>query len=306
MPTYPTNPTLSGQKVTVEWLMNNPVFIFRTLRTLVQQRLIGDKLLTGRVDLTGSGSAVFGVSEGIFATRNSERVKGTAEYPLSDDDNGIPALAVVDKWGLGTEVDQGMIAHNRMDILRRKLVKLANRVAFDFDALVLSTISTAITQESDAVADWATTATADPFLDIMLAGAVVDELNQGYATDTIALKPTEFARAVAAAKIIERMPREGDSTLLITGRMIQVAGITFLKTTNMPSGVKRLLVDSVQLGSIATERLGGPGWAGDPEIDGIESKVEPLNGRDGFLVQCRKVAVPMVQEPGAGVEITDP
>lgn len=306
MSTYPTNPTLSGQKVTVEWLMNNPVVIFRTLRTLIQQRLIGDKLLTGRVDLTGSGSAVFGVSEGIFANRNSERVKGTAEYPLSDDDPGVPALAVTDKWGLATEVDQGMIAHNRLDILRRKLVKLANRVAFDFDALVLSAIATAVTQTQEAVADWATTASADPFLDIMLGGAVVDELNQGYDVDTIALKPTEFARAVAAAKIIERMPREGDSTLVITGRMIQVAGITFLKTTNMPSGVKRLLVDSVQLGSIASERLGGPGWTGDPDVDGIESKVEPLNGRDGFLVQCRKVAVPMVQEPGAGIEITDP
>jgi hypothetical protein len=74
MSTYPTIPTLSGQKVTVDWLMNNPVVIYRTLRTLVQQRLIGDKLLTGRVDLTGSGSAVFGVSEGIFATRSAERV----------------------------------------------------------------------------------------------------------------------------------------------------------------------------------------------------------------------------------------
>lgn len=304
MPTYPTNPTLDGQKVTVEWLMNNPVVIYRTLRNLVQQRLIGDKLLTGRVDLTGSGSAVFGVSEGIFATRNAERIAPGGEYPLSDDDQGIPALAVTDKWGLATEIPQELIARNRMDIVRRKLIKLANRIAFGFDALVLSAIATAVTQEQEAVADWATTATADPFLDIMLGGAVVDELNQGYDVNVIALTPTEFARAVAAAKIIERMPREGDSTLVITGRMIQVAGITFLKTTNMPAGVKRLLADATQLGSIATERIGGPGWTGSPED--VESKVEPLPGRDGFLVSCRKVAVPMVQEPGAAVEIVDP
>lgn len=302
MTTYPTQPSLSGQTVTVNWLMNNPVVIYRTLRTLVQQRLIGDKLLTGRVDLTGSGSAVFGVSEGIFATRSAERVAPGGEYPLSDDDDGVPALAVTDKWGLSTEIPQEIIARNRMDVVRRKLIKLANRIAFGFDALCLSAIATAVTQEQDVASAWSGSS-ADPFLDIMLGGAVVDELNQGYDVNVIALKPTEFARAVAAAKVIERMPREGDSSLVITGRMIQIAGITFLKTTNLPSGVTRLLADSTVLGSIATERLGGPGWTGSP--DDIETKVEPLQGRDGFLVSARKVAVPMVQEPGAAIELTD-
>lgn len=302
MTTYPALPGLSGQNITVNWLMNNPIVIYRSLRTLVQQRLIGDKLLTGRVDLTGSGSAIFGVSEGIFASRNAERIAPGGEYPLSDDDDGIPALAVTDKWGLSTEIPQELIARDRMDVVIRKLIKLANRIAFGFDALCLSAIATAVTQEQQQGLAWSATG-ADPFLDLMLGGAKVDENNQGYDVNVVALTPTEFARAVAAAKIIERMPREGDSTLVITGRMIQVAGLTFLKTTNMPSGVKRLVADSTQLGSIATERLGGPGWTGSP--DDVETKVEPLQGRDGFLVSARKVAVPMVQEPNAAVEITD-
>lgn len=302
MTAFPSAPTLSGQKITVDWLMNNPAVIYRTLRTLVEQRLIGDKLLAGRVDLTGSGSAIFGVSEGIFANRNAERIAPGGEYPLSDDDQGAPALAVTDKWGLATEVPQELIARNRMDVVQRKLIKLANRIAFGFDALVLSAIATAVTQEQQQAAAWSATG-ADPFLDLMLGGALADELNQGYDVNVVALTPTEFARAVAAAKIIERMPREGDSSLVVTGRMIQVAGLTFLKTTNMPTGVKRLVADSTVLGSIATERLGGPGWTGSP--NDVESKVEPLQGRDGFLISCRKVAVPMIQEPGAAVEITD-
>ena len=53
----------------------------------------------------------------------------------------------------------------------------------------------------------------------------------------------------------------------------------------MPPGVKRIVADSTQLGSIATERLGGPGWVGGPED--IESNIEPLHGRDGFLIRCR-------------------
>lgn len=301
MTTYPTAPTLSGQVVSANWLMNNPVVIYRTLRTLVQQRLIGDKLLAGRVDLTGSGSAIFGVSEGIFPKRSAERVAPGGEYLLTDDDPGVPAVASTDKWGLATEVPQELISRNRLDVINRKITKLANQIAFGFDALVLSAIASAVTNTQAASAAW-NTASADPFLDMMLGGAVVDTLNQGYDVTVVALSPTYFARAVAAAKIIERMPREGDSTLVVTGRMIQVAGLTFLKSTNLPAGVNVMPADPQALGSIATERLGGAGWQGSP--DDVEVLVEPLEGRDGFRVRARKVAVPMVQEPGAAVKIT--
>lgn len=301
MPTYPSTASLSGQNVTVNWLMNNPVVIYRALRTLVQQRLVGDKILTGRVDLTGSGSAIFGVSEGIFPKRAAERVAPSGEYPLTDDDAGIPAQANTDKWGLATEFPQELVARNRLDIVNRKLIKLANQIVFGFDALVLSAIGSAVTNTQAASAAW-NTAGADPFLDAMLGGAVVDSLNQGYDIDTLLLSPTYFARAVAAAKIIERAPREGSDTLLITGRMIQVAGLTFLKTTNLPAGVNVMVLDSLQLGSIATERLGGPGWQGSP--DTVESKLVPLDESDGWRLMARKVAVPMVQEPGAAAKIT--
>ena len=301
MATYPAFPTLSGQKVTVDWLMNNPVVIHRTMRTLAQRRLIGDRLLTGRVDLTGSGAVIFGVSEGLFPSRAAERISPNGEYPLTDDGPETPASAVTDKWGLSTEVPQEMIARNRMDVVQRKITKLVNQVVFQFDALVLSAIATAVTQTQAASAAWNTT-NADPFLDLMLAGAVSDTLNMGYEVDVVALSPTYFARAVAAAKIIERMPREGDSSLVVTGRMIQVAGLTFLKSTNLPAGVNVMVADSTQLGSIATERIGGPGWSGTPDV--VETKVEPLQGVDGFRIYCRKVAVPMVQEPGAAVKVT--
>lgn len=302
MSLFPTVPTLNGQKVTVSWLMNNPLFIYRIMNTIAQQRLIGDKLLAGRVDLTGSGSAVFGVSEGIFATRSAEKVPAGGEYLLTDDSDGIPALAITDKWGLATEIPQELISRNRLDIVQRKIVKLVNRQVFGFDALVLSAVSSAITNTQAASAAW-NSGSADPFLDMMLGGAVVDSLNLGYDINVVALSPTYFARAVAAAKIIDRMPREGTDTLVVTGRTITIAGLTFLKTTNLPSGVNVMPVDSTALGAIASEKLGGDGWVGD-SASGVEVKVEPLDGRDGFRIRTRKVAVPMVQETGAGVKIT--
>lgn len=302
MSLFPAIPSLNGQKVTASWLMNNPVVIYRTINTLAQQRLIGDKLLAGRVDATGSGAVIFGVSEGIFATRSAEIVTPAGEYALTDDDDGIPAIAITDPWGLATEIPQQLIAHNRLDIIQRKIMKLVNRQAFGFDAVVLSAIASAVTNTQAAAAAW-NTANADPFLDLMLGAAVPDSLNLGYDVTVVALSPTYFARAVAAAKIVQAMPREGNTPLVVTGRMIQIAGLTFLKTTNMPAGVNVMAADPLVLGSIASERLGGEGWTGD-SATGVEVKVEPLEGRDGYRIRTRKVAKPMVQEPGAAVKIT--
>lgn len=300
--TYPgQGATVSGQLITVDRLLNNPVLIYRTLRGLVEQRLIGDKLLTGRVDLTGSGSAIFEVSEGIFSDLLAERTAALAEYPLTPDTPGTPSSVTTDKWALATEISDELVARNRMDIATRKLIKLANRIAFQFDAVTLSAIASAVTQTSPAAAAW-NTGSADPFLDIMVAGSVPDSLNQGYEIDVLALTPVLFARAVAAAKVIERAPREDSNSLLITGRMIKIAGLTFLKTTNMPPSTSVLAVDSTQLGSIAYEELGG-GYTGAAR-DGVQSKRFRKEGNDGWRIQGRRVAAPMVQEPGAGVKIT--
>jgi hypothetical protein len=215
MTTYPPPASLSGQILSVNWLMNNPVVVYRTLRTLAQQRLVGDKILTGRVDATGSGSVLFGVSEGIFPKRAAEKIKSLGEYPITDDDPGTPALALTDKWGLSTRIGQELIARNRLDIVNRKMRKLVNQVVFGFDALCLSAVGSAVSQTQPAAATWATTATADPFLDILLAAAIPDTLNQGYSVDKILLSPVYFARAAATAKILQNAPREGNGNIVV-------------------------------------------------------------------------------------------
>lgn len=300
MATYGSPTSLSGNNVTVDWMMNNPRFIDRTLRTLAQQRLIGDRLLAGRVDLTGSGVAVFGVSEAIMATRDPEVVSPLSEYPLSDDSPGVPSKVETAKNGLGTEVPDEFVKRNRTDVVGRKLIKLANRIAFNFDASVLSAIGSAVTQTQAAAAAW-NTANADMLLDTLLAGATVDGLNQGYEIDTIVAKPAPWARLVAATKILNATPREGANNAVLTGRMVQFAGLNIIKSTNLPAGVDVMVLDSTQLGSIAFEDLGGEftGAPGD-----VQTHTGRLPGRDGYLIRARKVAVPMIQEPGAAVKVT--
>jgi hypothetical protein len=299
--TYPAQPaTISGQLVTVDRLINSPVLVQRMLRSLTEQRLVGDKILSGRVDLTGTGAANYEISESNMSANLAEQVAALMEYPLTTDAAATSAIAAASKWGLATEISDELVARNRIDLAARKLIKLANRIAFGFDSLVLSAVGSAVTQTSPAAAVWSS-ASADPFADVTLAASVVDSLNQGYEVDTVLATPNRWARLIAAAKVIERLPREGGDTTLLTGRLVRIAGLDIYKTTNLPAGVDVMVLDSRQLGSIGYEELGG-GYQGS--ADGVQSKRIRKDENDGWRINGRRVGVPMVQEPGAAVKIT--
>ena len=302
MPTInpPQPATISGDNITVNRLINAPAVLQRTLRTLVQQRLVGDRILTGRIDLTGTGAVNYEVSEAIMMADLAQRVAPMAEYPLTTSGTAASAMANTEKWALGFEISDELIARNRIDVFNRNMIKLANRLAFGFDALILSAVGSAVTQTYAAAAAWSAT-TAQPFADVVGAAAVADTLNQGYDCDICLCTPTKWAQAISASGIIDRAPRESDNSLLLTGRIVTIAGFTFIKTTNLPSGVSAMVVDSTQLGTIGWEDLGG-GYLGT--ADGVQTKRYRLEGNDGWRINGRRVGVPLVQEPGCAVKIT--
>lgn len=299
-------PTISGQQITVNWLVNDPRRIYRLLRTLVMQRLISYQLLTGRVDLTGTGAGIYEISESIFSEQTDSTVNPLAEYPMTG--AGVSTLAAVKaaKNGLKTKISDEAIAHNRIDKVLRDLIKIANRLVFSQDALALAAIASAVTKTQAAVATWATTATANPFLDTLLAGASIEEENQGYSADTVATTPTRFAYAIGAAVKQGLLPREQAGNAITRDvNTIDIAGYTWLKTTNMPSGIVAIVLDSKMLGSLAYERLGG-GYQGDPSdmSAGVESKKYRDEDTDGVVTQARIVRAPMVQEPNSARVVT--
>lgn len=296
-------PTVNGTRITVNYLVNNPELVQRVLRSLVLRRLIGGRLLTGRVNVTGSGAAIFETGENIFANDVAEVIDELAEYPLTDDSDVALSVFAVEKYGLATDVPDAMIARNRLDIVARKMVKMANRIVFGFDARCLSAIASAVTQTQPVAAAW-NTANADQLLDIMLAGAVVDTLDDGFMVDVIALKPIPWARLVAATKVLTNAPRESTDNAVLTGNMLRFAGLSFMKTNTMPAGVEVMVADSTALGSIMYEDQGG-GYQGDAgDVMGVQTKVIRLDKQDGVRIQTRKVQEPVVVEPGAAVKLT--
>lgn len=303
MPIYtPPAPTVNGQEITVSQLVNNPILVHRTLRSLANLRMIGGNLLSGRVDMTGSGSALFEIGESIYSDDEPELVDELMEYPNTDTPEAEYAVVTAGKYGLATNVSDALIARNRMDVVMRKLTKIANRIAVGFDTRVLSSVGSAVTQSQAAAAAWSAVG-ADPFLDAMLAGALIDENDEGYVANTIVAKPTHWARLVANAKVVGALPRESNPVVM-TGNLVNIAGYNVWKTTRMPSGVDVMVLDTTQLGSIAFERQGGgyQGDAADPQ--GVESKIFRLEENDGVRIQARKVAEPVVTEPDAAAEIT--
>lgn len=299
----PPAPTTDQKTITASRFVNDPIRIYRTLRGLVEQRLVGGLILSGRVDLTGSGAAILEIDENPYANDDPEIVGELGDYRLTDDDPSTLGVAESEKWGLATEIGDKAIARNRMDLIARKLLKIANRIAINFDSMVLSAVGSAVTQTEAVSGGTWNTAGADPFLDTLLAEAKIDELDQGYTPNVILCRPRPWAYLVSKLRAI--MPRENPE-VVITGRVVRVAGLTIIKTNRLPAGVNVMVLDSNLLGSIGYERLGG-GYQGDPaEYTGVESKVMPIDGgrRDGVRVNARKVGVPMVQEPRAAVVVT--
>lgn len=300
-------PTINGQQITVSWLVADPRRIYRLLNTLVQQRLIGHKLLSGRVDLTGVGAAIYEISESIFADVNSATVAPLAEYPLTTTTPGLLATVKPLKDGLKSIISDEAIAHNRIDKVMRDLIKIANTLVFKADGLALAAIASKVTQTQTVTAGAWTVTGANPFVDIGLAVAQIDQQNKGYSANFVALNPTAFVYAISRAAILNYMPREAAGNVVASGNMAQIAGLTYWKTTNLPSGVSAIVGDSTMLGSIAFENLGG-GYAGSSHPDDNNGSVETKKYReedvDGVIVQCRLVRAPMIVEPNSAVTLS--
>ncbi len=297
-------PTISGQAVTVQWLQADPRRIYRILNTLIQQRLIGHRLLAGRVDLTGSGSAVYEIAESIYADVASSVVAPLAEYPVTTTSPASLGLVKPLKDGLKTLISDEAIAHNRIDKVMRDLVKIANTLVTRADGLTLAAIASKVTQTQGVTSGAWTTAGANPFVDIGLAVAQIDTLNKGYSPGVVALNPTAFVYAISRAAVMNYLPRETADSVIATGNMTQIAGLTYWKTTNLPAGISGIVADATMLGATAWESLGG-GYNGDPNPDsttsGVESKRYRDDSTDSVVVQARLVRAPLVAEPGAAV-----
>lgn len=301
--TYPpAAPTISGDSVTISRFLQNPTLVARRLRTLLEQRYIADALLKGRFMVSG-GAVLYETGETIFSDRNPQAVSPGGEYPVTPLSSGQASLAKTVKWGQDALITDESIKRQAMDPVNRGLTKLANQSVKFVDGIALAAIASAVTATAAAPANAATMTAQQWITTVMLAKQNVVALNQGYDPDTVVLDDLSWGYAMAAFIAAGLTPRESADTALLTGDFPRILGMSWLATPNVPTAGTALVVDSEQLGGMADEDLGGPGYTKVNGV-GVETKVIRDDDNDQWRLRARRVTVPVVVEPAAGRKIT--
>jgi hypothetical protein len=300
--TYPAPPpSVSGDYVTIHRLLQNPTLIARRLRTVAEQRFIADALLTGRFEAVG-GAVQFEQGESLYTDRSPEAIRPGMGYPMAGLPLGPTQTAAVDKWGQDVPVTDEAIKRLNRNPVDRAFVKLVNQMVKTVDGLALAVIASQVTQTAAAAASWATASAKQIFLDVAKAKQAVIDLNEGYEPDTVVVSTLAWTLAMATFADAGYLPREDRSAPVLTGQFPVIDGMRWLATPNIPVANAALVVDSQQLGGMADENLGGPGYTG--AMGGVETKSIRDDDNDRYKLRARRVTVPVVLEPNAAYKIT--
>ena len=303
MPTFPPAPaTLTDPNVSASRFLAQPAFVARRLQTLGDLRYRGTFLLKGRQETMG-GAVGYETVEGIFADAAPEAVAPGAEYTMTTVGDGPAGLARVVKSGKDTIVTDEAIKRRNMDPVEKAMLKLANSQGQAIDASVISLIASAVTATRAAGTIWTTGGST--LRDILRAVADIRALNLGYEPDVLLVDDSSWAYLASDTTIATAMAREDRSNPIYSGRFDILAGLEVVPTpaANLPGGVgsNAWVLDTKQLGFIATEDLGG-GYQQAGDL--VQSKVMRLDENDAWRLRTRANFAPVVTDPGAGFRIS--
>jgi len=304
--TYPApGPTVNADAVTIHQFMKSPTLLARRLRTLLQQRFIADALLKQRFIAQG-GAVLYDTGESLFTGEDAEVVTPGSEYPIITMNGGTLSLAKVDKWGQDSIVSDEAIARQLRNPVDRALTRLANQNVKTVDGVAMSVISSAVTQTQAAAGVWSA-ATADAMLkDVKLAETKVKALNEGYTPDTVVLDDLTWTYAFIAFVKAGFLPKESvANNPVLTGQFPTIDGKVWLATPNALASTV-LVLDSEQLGGMADEELGGPGYVSASGTGTAPVQVKSIREdvADRYRVRARRVCVPVVTDSGAACKVT--
>ncbi|GAA3172508.1 hypothetical protein [Nonomuraea roseoviolacea] len=302
---YPAGPpTLSGDLETISRFLANPTAIQRRLRNYRDLRFVSDQLLTQRFRTNG-GAVLYEMSEPFVTDRSVTAVSAGSEYPSANLPTGTAAIASVSKWGQKVPITDEEITRNVYGgaAVDRALRKVVNSIIKTVDGVTMSAIASAVTNTFDVTGSggvaW-TAASPTILRDILKAKAIVVGQNLGYMPDTLALNDAQYATVMSDDKITNALRRETLDSPVYSGEIEVIAGLRIVVS---PSITTPLVLDSTQLGGMADEQESSPGYA----VSDLQVQVKSIrvDTADKWDLQGRRLTVPVVQEPGAAVELTN-
>lgn len=305
-PYAPQEGTLTAEDV--HRLLNSPRLIARRVADLANQKFIADYLLAGRFTATAGGVFYDDQGQQIYAPDNPRAIPAGGEYPLTVMTEGELQAAKTVKWGLDTEVYDERINALGLQPVNAALQRMVNSTIRYVDGVALAVIASKATRTVAAGAAWTTG--AQIVESILLAKATGDSgtaaSDFAYDMNTVVLKPIAHAKVLAYLINGGLLPRESANVVAGATAPVDALGLTWATSYNVPFS-DPILVDRDQLGGMADENIGSPGYARAGNGVGVETKVQRLVGsddRDGYRGRCRRVCVPVVTDPNAAIRIT--
>ena len=279
-------------------LLANKQRVAKRIADLTQMRFIADYLLQGRLDATGGG-IFYETGEEAFASDDPEAIAPLGEFPLVTRDDGEVASARTVKWGLDTMISDEKIARQGLIYVNKGLMRVSNTIIRHVDRVAMAVIASKVTS-SFATGTWDSAGKA--VKSILTIQAERAEAGLGLELDTVALRADQYAAIIGMLIDDKALPREQGETAIAGNLPVNALGLTWATTPHF-QGSDPLLVDRDQLGGMADEKIGGPGYVSAGGV-GVESKNIRDDDAEGYKLRGRRVTVPVVLEPLAGVKLT--
>lgn len=296
--TYPVaHPTGTLTTEQLHLFLSNKGLIARRVADITKMRFIADYLLQARLDATGGG-IFYETGEPVFASEDPEAISPLGEYPLVVLDDGTVVSAKTDKWGLDTMVSDEKIARQGRTYVDRGILRVANTIIRYVDSVAMAVIQSKVTSTHTSD-EWDSAGAAVESI-LTIQGERAD-LGLGIELDTAVLRPTQYAKVIRLLIDDKALPRESGETAIKGNLPVDALGLTWATTPHF-QGANPLLVDRDQLGGMADEKLGGPGYASAGSF-GVETKSIRDDDAEGYKLRGRRVTVPVVLEPLAGVQL---
>lgn len=283
-------------------LLKSPQIIARRLADLTKEKFIADFLLSGRYDATGGGVFYETDSGELYTGESVESIEPGADYPLISLDEGVPSSARTVKWGQGTILTDEKISREGRQYVEKALMRIGNQIVRDVDQTAWGVIASRVTSTSAAPAGWSAAGKAiEHIIGIREARA---ELATGLDLNTVVLPSAKFAKLIGLLVDDKALPREQANIVLSGSIPVDALGLTWVTSPHV-NGSDPWLFDIDQLGGMADEKILSPEFAPAGNT-GVEASVDRASTgkKDGYLLRGRRVTVPVVTEPNAGVKLT--
>jgi len=197
-------PTVSGTTYTVDWALQQPTRVTRTLMDLTLQRFFADRVFTSAGGVTG-GAVIYDeiqVNE-LYLTRDLEMIAPGTEFPVLTSQRRAPKVATVEKWGGKFFMTVEARDRNDVSVYTRQIRQLANTIVRKINQRAIDVLNAAITANSRTTTgnNWTTVVTTGssasnatlwPGRDFARITQLAETEELGYVYDLWIMNPQEY------------------------------------------------------------------------------------------------------------------